>query len=255
MAAPLGRDGATGLPGAVHVLGDPPALAAAAAAWLSERSATAVATRGRVSVSLAGGGTPKTLYELLASPPWRDRIAWERWEVYYGDERACPPDDPESNHHMAATALLDHVPVPAGSVHRMEGESPDLDAAAARYADLMARLLPTGPGGAPRLDVVLLGLGTNGHTASLFPGTPALGVHDRWAVRGRADYRPYNRITLTYPTLNAGASVAFLVAGSEKVPALRGVRDGTVPAAGVVPEDGELLWFLDEEAAEGLEAS
>jgi 6-phosphogluconolactonase len=132
----------------------------------------------------------------------------------------------------------------------MEGERADLDAAASQYETILSLTSPAGtPGSPPRLDCILLGLGENGHTASLFPGDPSLEVRDRWAVRSRADYAPYDRITVTFPVLNAAAHVAFLVAGAAKADALRGVIQGTVPAAGVRPVDGELRWFLDAAAA------
>jgi 6-phosphogluconolactonase len=134
----------------------------------------------------------------------------------------------------------------------MEAERPDLDAAAAEYSQLLAATLPPGPGGAPRLDVILLGLGENGHTASLFPGEPAIDVVDVWATRGRADYEPYDRITLTLPTINAAAAVAFMVTGASKREAFADVAAGTAPAALVAPRDGELHWFLDDAAAQTL---
>jgi len=147
------------------------------------------------------------------------------------------------------TTLLSHVPIDPGHVHRMPGERPDLDAAAIEYSALMAGSLPSGPGGAPRLDVILLGLGENGHTASLFPGTPALEVTDRWATRGLADYEPFDRITLTYPAINATAAVAFMVTGAAKHEALLATARGEVPASRVRPTDGTLTWFLDAAAA------
>jgi 6-phosphogluconolactonase len=170
--------------------------------------------------------------------------------VYFGDERACPPDDPSSNYRMARQALLDLVPIAPERIHRMEGERSDLDAAAAEYsAVLQATCPPAAASAAPLLDCILLGLGEDGHTASLFPGEPVLEVFDRWAARARADYAPYDRITLTYPVLNAAAHVAFLVTGAAKGGALRGVVQGTVPAGGVHPAQGELRWFLDAAAA------
>jgi 6-phosphogluconolactonase len=154
---------------------------------------------------------------------------------------------------MAREALLDLVPIPADQVHRIEADRADLDAAAAEYGTILSSTSPAAtPGSPPRLDCILLGLGENGHTASLFPGDPSLEVRDRWAVRSRADYAPYDRITLTFPVLNAAAHVAFLVTGATKTEALLGVIRGTVPAAGVRPVDGELRWFLDTAAAAGL---
>jgi 6-phosphogluconolactonase len=159
-----------------------------------------------------------------------------------------PPEDPQSNYRLLNDTMLSRVAVPPGQVHRMEAERPDLDNAAADYS----RLLEAEAGNPPRFDVVLLGLGVDGHTASLFPGTAALDVGEVWATRGQATDQPVDRITLTLPALNAAAHVAFLVTGPTKADALRGVIDGTVPAARVRPQDGELLWFLDSSAARSL---
>ncbi|MDQ6847540.1 MAG: 6-phosphogluconolactonase [Candidatus Dormibacteraeota bacterium] len=232
------------LPGEVRVLTDPIALAAAAADWIARRCHNVE----RFSIAVTGGNTPHFLYEALASSTFRTSIDWRRWHVYWGDERAVPPDDEQSNYRLVVDTLLSKVPVPDEQVHRMEAERPDLDAAAAGYA----RLLEEQCGRPPRLDVVLLGLGSDGHTASLFPGTTALRVEDTWATTGRAASLPFERVTLTLPALNAAAQVAFLVTGAGKADALRGVVDGTVPAARVRPDRGELIWFLDTAAALSL---
>jgi 6-phosphogluconolactonase len=228
---------------------DAQAVADEVASWVTGAAQRAVDEHGSFSIALAGGSTPRLLYDVLAGPAWRDRVAWPSWHVYFGDERACPPDDPSSNYHLAETTLLRRVPIDPTRVHRMPAEQADLDAAAITYSALMASSLPAGASGAPRLDVVLLGLGENGHTASLFPGTPALEVTDRWATRGLADYEPYDRMTLTYPTINAAAAVAFMVTGSAKVAALAATARGEVPASRVSPTDGVLFWFLDAAAA------
>ena len=239
-----------GLPGAASVTADPAGVAGAAADWVLAVAARAISERHRFGIALAGGSTPRALYQLLAASPRREGSDWRGWEVYFGDERACPPDDPGSNYRMAREALLDLVPIPSERIHRMEAERPELDAAAAEYAALLASTCPPAAAGAPpRLDCILLGLGENGHTASLFPGEPSLEVTDRWAVRSRADYAPFDRITLTFPVLNAAAHVAFLVTGAAKTEALRGVIQGSVPAARVHPTNGELRWFLDLAAA------
>lgn len=217
--------------------------------WIAAQARHAVDDHGSFSIALSGGSTPRLLNEMLAGREWRDRIDWSAWDVYFADERACPPDDPASNYALAETTLLSHVPVDPGRVHRMPGERDDLDAAAAEYSDLLARSLPASAGGAPRLDLVLLGLGENGHTASLFPGTPALEVTDRWATRGLADYAPFDRITLTYPTINAAAGVGFMVTGAGKHEALAATARGEVPASRIRPADGMLVWFLDAAAA------
>jgi 6-phosphogluconolactonase len=237
------------LPGAVEVGSDAAALAARAAEWVVETEAAAIASRGAFTIALAGGSTPMALYQRLASAPHRDRLDWSRWHVYFGDERACAPDHPESNYRLARETLLGHVPIPPAQVHRMEAERPDLDAAATEYSVLLEATLPTGPAGAPRLDCILLGIGTDGHTASLFPGTPALDVVDAWAARGLATYAPYDRTTVTLPLIDGGGTVAFLVSGESKRTALAGVVAGTVPAARVRPTHGELRWFLDRAAA------
>jgi len=245
--------GTAELPGTVSVAADPAGVAAAAADWLLDLAGDAITRSGRFAIALAGGSTPRSLYSLLATAPRRERTDWARWEFFFGDERACPPDDPGSNYRMAREALLDHVPVAAGRVHRMEGEREDLDLAAADYAAVLAATCASGAAGdAPRLDAVLLGLGENGHTASLFPGDPVLEVTDRWAARARADYAPFDRITLTFPVLNAARNVAFLVTGAAKGDALRGVAAGTVPAARVRPAEGDLRWFLDTAAAASI---
>lgn len=237
----------TSLPGEVRVLNDPIAVAAAAAQWLSERSAAKTPT---FRIAVSGGTTPQFLYEALASSTYRDGIDWSRWQVFFSDERAVPPDDPQSNHRLLHDTLLTRVPLPAEQVHRIEAERTDIDAATADYSRLLEEEAQSRP---PRLDVVLLGLGGDGHTASLFPGSPALEVEDVWATRSRADYAPFDRITITFPTINAAATVAFLVTGAGKGDALRGVVEGRVPAALVRPTEGSLLWFLDAAAAHTLD--
>jgi 6-phosphogluconolactonase len=245
-------DAGTGLPGVVNVLATAADLAEESASWLSRVSEEAREEHGYFAVALTGGTTPRRFYERLTGLPFVDAVAWAEWMVFFGDERAVPPSDPQSNYHMAYEALLSHVPVMPERVHRMEAERPDRDAAADEYAALLADTLPRGPGGAPRLHCTLLGLGENGHVASLFPGTPALDVQRRWVVPGRADYAPYDRLTFTFPTINASEFVAVLVSGGAKGEALRGVIEGTVPAARVRPKDGTLLWFLDEAAAASI---
>ena len=213
------------------VVYDTPELAVRAAADLF----TALAPE---TVALAGGSTPKALYGLLASDDYRDRTDWDRVEVFFGDERAVPPNHPDSNYGMAHKSLLDLVPADPDLVHRMEADASDLDDAADRYS----QLLPA------RLDLVLLGMGTDGHTASLFPGQDALDEQERRCVPTVA---PNNgrRLTLTYPTLNAARHVLFLVLGGDKKPSLDRVRSGSnLPAGRIEPANGDVTWIVDQAA-------
>lgn len=228
---------------------DAEALARTAAEELAGAARDAVAARGAFTVALAGGSTPRRLYALLADPtaPYRARIPWDRTHVFFGDERPVPPDDPDSNYGMARRALLAHVP--AASVHRIRGEQPG--AAAAYEAELRAFFrLPAGAA-PPRLDVVLLGLGADGHTASLFPGTDAVGEAERWVVSPFVPQLGTRRTTLTLPVLNRARRVLFLVSGADKAPALAralGAGAPPVPAARVRPEGGA-VWLVDAAAA------
>lgn len=231
----------TELPGEARVLTDPIATAAEVAGWLAEQCRDSDTFR----IAVSGGSTPRFLFEALASSTFRESIDWASWHVFFCDERAVAPDHPQSNYRLVHDALLSKVAIPVGQVHRMEAERGDIDSAAAEYS----QLLENECGAPPRLEVVLLGLGTDGHTASLFPGTPALEVDSMWATRGRGPEEPVDRITLTLPTLNAAARAAFLVTGAAKADALRGVVSGTVPAARVRPNHGQLFWFLDAAAA------
>jgi 6-phosphogluconolactonase len=241
----------------VRVYADAATLATAAADLFAETASAAVAAHGRFCVALSGGATPQALYQLLAAPPHRDRIDWPRTFVFWGDERCVPPDHPDSNYGMTRAALLAHVPVPQAQVFRMEGEAADTAAAAARYEQNLRQVFALAPGEWPRLDLVLLGLGRDGHTASLFPHTAALGVTDRLVVANRVDTLDVTRITLTAPTINHAARVVFLVAGPDKAEPLAAVLDGPrrpddLPAQLIAPVDGELLWLVDRAAAARL---
>lgn len=223
---------------------DPQSLAEAAARWIAD---TFAARPGRLAVSLSGGSTPKTLYETLARPPFRDRMPWDRVHWFWGDERFVPPDDPRSNALMIRTAMLDHVPVPAENIHVIPTVGLSPEAAAAAY-DATLRAFAAERPGAPLFDLVLMGLGTNGHTASLFPGDPALQERTAWAVAVTPPGEP-TRITLTWPPLESCRQAAFLVAGAEKRAVVAAVRaaDMRLPAAHYHPT-GQLLWWLDEAA-------
>lgn len=213
----------------------------------------AVAARGRFTVALAGGSTPRETYHRLAQPPLAAQMPWDRTLVFFGDERGVPPDHPESNYGMAHAALLSRVPIPAERVFRIPGEGADPETVAADYARTLAEVLGVRRGEIPRLDLVLLGLGVDGHTASLFPGSPVLKETFRTvaAVHAAAASLP-QRFTLTYPILNTAGCVIYLVAGAEKakvVKAALGDRAGGLPAAMVHPGDGRLLWIVDRAAA------
>jgi 6-phosphogluconolactonase len=241
---------AAGYPPVVRVFPDRAALAQGAAAEVARIVSDAVAARGRAAVALAGGTTPRETYEVLAHPPWRDRVPWAALDVFFGDERWVPSSDPRSNLRMARESLLNHVPVDPAHVHSPRTELSDLAEVAADYAQQIIAHVPPGPSGWPRFDLVLLGLGADGHTASLFPGDPAL-EETRVAVAPvpRApDGLP--RITLTLPAINAARGVLFLVAGADKSAALQRVlqRGESMPARLVRgPESVE--WLLDREAA------
>ncbi|MBM4440037.1 MAG: 6-phosphogluconolactonase [Candidatus Rokubacteria bacterium] len=232
---------------------DTAALADAAAAAILEAAQTAVREHGRFTIALAGGATPASTYTRLAQSPFVDAMPWDRTWVFFGDERMVPPHHPESNFRMADERLLSKVPLDADHVFRMRGEAEDSDAAASDYTK---QLLDTCPerrgGGMPRLDLVLLGVGVDGHTASLFPGSPAVRETFRpvVAVHAAAAAIP-ERLTLTFPVINAAARVFVLVAGPEKAKVVKAVlADRALTPAGMVrPTDGELRWYLDAAAA------
>jgi 6-phosphogluconolactonase len=228
------------------VAADLASLATAAAADIRALAAAAIAARGRFRVALAGGSTPRALYPHLVTG-----IDWTRADVFFGDERAVPPDDPQSNYRMARETLLDPARVPEANVFRWRAEAADLDGAARDYEQaLRARGEP------PWLDLALLGLGPDGHTASLFPGTPALQVEDRLAVAVEVPALATRRLTLTYPALLGAAHVMFLVTGREKRTALAEVlRPGsTLPAARVIQRSTPVRILCDAEAAQDIKS-
>jgi 6-phosphogluconolactonase len=229
----------------VHVFPDLEALSRAAAERFVSLAEGAVPFR----VALSGGSTPRRLYELLAAPPFRDQVPWPHTHLFWGDERCVPPDHPDSNYRMARESLLERAPIPARNVHRIRGELAPQEAAAAYEATLRTEL---GAGG--RLDLVLLGMGEDGHTASLFPGSPALHEQTRWVMAQEVEKLGAWRITLTPPIINAAANVLFVVAGGGKAGRLRQalVRPGQeelLPAQMVRPAEGRLLWLVDRAAA------
>ncbi len=213
----------------------------------------AVSARGRFSVALAGGSTPGSTYRLLAQPPYRDQVSWQDVHLFWGDERCVPPDDPESNYRLARESLIEMVPIPAENVHRVRGElKPE---AAARAYDVELQRYFCGP--RPRLDLVVLGLGSDGHTASLFPGSPLLEETNEVVAAVQAQYegRPAWRVTLTLAAINAARQVLFLASGADKaaiVASVLGSAGGSLPAQRVCPVAGRVVWLIDGAAAAEL---
>jgi 6-phosphogluconolactonase len=203
-----------------------------------------------VTLALSGGSTPRKMHEMLAR---KERIDWSNVHVFWGDERAVPPDDAESNYRMARETLLDSVGIPDANIHRLKGEL-NPEEAADEYEKALRSVFRLLPGDIPRFDVIVLGMGADGHTASLFPGTDALTKSDRLVVANHVPQLDTVRLTFTLPVLNAARLVLFMVAGADKSAASRQCMIGqNVPPAGLVrPVDGDLHWFLDSSAAAGL---
>jgi 6-phosphogluconolactonase len=237
----------------IDVYPDLESLSRAAAALLVKQANLAVAARGRFSVALSGGATPRRTYELLAASPLKDQAPWSRVHVFWGDERCVPLNDSRSNARLAKEAWLDLVPIPADQIYPMDcAQDP---AAAARQYE--AKLREFFAGQPPILDLVLLGLGEDGHTASLFPGAAVLKEGERWAAAVHVAEQDLYRVTLTAPLINQAAVVAFLVAGGAKAGVLREVLHGPrnparLPAQLIQPHHGELLWLTDLAAAARL---
>jgi 6-phosphogluconolactonase len=236
------------------VVDGPDALADSAAHAIVDTALQAVKARDRFMIALAGGGTPRTTYQRLAQPPLRERMPWARTWVFFGDERGVPPTHSDSNYRMASEAMLSRVPLPAPHVVRIRGEaSDDSDAAAAEYGRRLIEVFGSKRGELPRFDLILLGMGVDGHTASLFPGSPVLKEVFRpvAAVHAGAASIP-QRFTFTLPLINAAACVMFLVAGSEKAKVVKAAltEPGSgLPASLVRPTNGRLVWLLDRAAA------
>jgi len=236
----------------IRIYPDFESLSRSAAELFVELAAASVKARGKFSVALAGGNTPRRTYELLSQNPFRDQVAWNRAHIFWGDERCVPVDDPRSNARMAQQAFLEHVPVPSAGVHPIEcAEMPR--EAAHRYESLLRDFFAGGP---TRLDIVFLGLGENGHTASLFPFTPALGEQERWISQVYAAEQNIYRVTMTAPIINHARAVVFIVSSASKARVLKEVLEGPrdpmrLPAQLIRPElqGGELFWLVDKSAA------
>jgi 6-phosphogluconolactonase len=245
---------ATGTASNIRVLENVKEVARAAANCFVDIAQSSISALGRFSVVLAGGSTPRRTYELLASEEYRKRITWPKVHIFFGDERCVPPTDATSNYRMADEAMISLLPIPPQNIHRMAGEGDAVANASLYQSDLQtffdeARW--------PRFDLVLLGMGDDGHTASLFPGTRALSEQEAWVLANWVEKLNAYRITLTAPAINHAANVVFLVTGVGKanslLQVLRGARDPQkLPAQLIHPMDGSLLWLVDEAAAGDL---
>ena len=244
----------------IQVARDKEALAHVVAEHVVMVATDSVSARGLFTIALAGGSTPEPVYRKLAREEFSSRIDWKRAQIFWGDERCVPPDDSESNYRMARAALLDHVLLPAENIHRICGEI-EPDHAASEYARELENIFggDTTRGGSPPdgFDLVLLGMGDDGHTASLFPLQPAVTEQKRWVMAQRPDGATLWRITLTPVVINAAKNIAFIVSGEDKAPRVKEVLHGTrqpskLPAQAIMPTSGEIVWFLDKAAAVSL---
>ncbi|MBI3484530.1 MAG: 6-phosphogluconolactonase [Acidobacteria bacterium] len=240
----------------VLVCADTKEVARAVAKRFVQMSREFKAGDGAFRVALSGGRTPQLLYQLLAGDEFSGQIDWSSVHVFWGDERCVPPEHPESNYGMARRELLSQVPIPRENVHRMEAERPDIKQAARDYEEVLRRFLPMDAQGFPRFHLILLGLGLDGHTASLFPSWSAWHDAPGWVCAPEVESAGVRRMTLTLPVLNAAHHVVFMVTGEDKAGILRRVvKDGEqrLPAQRVRPVAGDLLFIVDVAAAARLE--
>jgi 6-phosphogluconolactonase len=238
----------------IRILATAEEVARAAADSFTDIALAAISAEGRFSVALAGGSTPKRTYQLLTSPSYRDRIDWSKVHIFFGDERCVPPTHPDSNYRMVAETMLSRLPIPEENVHRMIGEG-DAHANASLYESELQTFFDAAPW--PRFNLVLLGMGDDGHTASLFPESDALKENRAWVAANWVEKFKTYRITLTVPAINHAANIIFLVAGASKVERLREVLRGTrdpfrLPAQLIQPVAGSLVWLVDKVAAARL---
>jgi 6-phosphogluconolactonase len=242
----------------LRVVPDAASLFQAGAEQFASAAAASIETTGSFSVALSGGSTPRGMFALLAGNGFRGRVRWDRVFFFWGDERHVPPDHPDSNFRMAREALLSHLSLREDQVFRIPAENPDAAAAAYEYEVTMRRYFGLSDGQFPRFDLVLLGMGPEGHTASLFPGTKALLEQTRVVVANWVGKFNTHRITMTAPAINAAARVLFLIGGEDKAPALKAVLEGPLepsqlPAQLIQPGNGSLLWLCDRAAAQLLQ--
>ena len=242
----------------IRILADGAAIARRVAQEFVQAAADAVRTRGSFNVALAGGSTPKALYSLLVNDPaLRSQVPWDKMHLLFGDERHVPPDHPDSNFRMATETMISKAPVKPEQVTRIKGEYPDAGQAALEYEKALREYFKLKDGEYPRFDLVLVGMGNEGHTLSLFPGTKALHADGRIAVRNWVGKLYAERITLTAPAASNAARVIFMVTGADKAPALKGVLEGPfepeqLPAQLLQPKNGKLLWVVDTAAGSML---
>ncbi|HSG81591.1 MAG TPA: 6-phosphogluconolactonase [Gemmatimonadota bacterium] len=239
----------------VRVFQDPDAVARAAANEFARLAAARAEAAGTFNVALSGGSTPRRLFTLLAGEPYAGQVPWTHVQFFWGDERTVPPGHPDSNYGMAREALLSRVPSPAANVHRIQGEL-DPDEAARAYESEIRHCFQLGAEQLPRFDLALLGMGADGHTASLFPGSPALREQRRLVVAPWVEKLETRRVTLTCPVFNNAAFILFLVTGADKAETLRAVLEGPgdrYPAQLIRPAQGELYWYIDSAAGRLLE--
>jgi 6-phosphogluconolactonase len=243
-------------PADLRRLTTPQDLFQAAAEEVLHAASDAIAQRGRFAIALSGGSTPKNLYTLIAANASAS-LPWDRMFFFWGDERHVPPDDPDSNYRMAKETLLSKIPIPPANIFPILAENPDASAAAAAYEQTLRKFFVLAPGEFPRFDLILLGLGPDGHTASLFPETAALQEKSRLVVANWVEKLKTSRITFTLPVLNAARCIAFLVSGTDKAEVLHEVLEGNssgekYPSKLVQPSDGQVIWFVDRAAASEL---
>lgn len=246
------------MPREIQVLDSASSVAEAGALHFIRICNSSVKANGKFSVVLSGGSTPKGMLSLLATEEYKKQVPWDKCHFFWGDERSVPPTHGDSNYKMATDALLSHIPAVPSHIHRMEAEKADINQAAQEYQDKIANYfnIPNS-GSPPQFDLLYLGMGPDGHTASLFPETSALAEKNRWVVSNFVPKFNTNRMTFTFPIINQAKNVIFLVAGKDKVPALKEVLQGkpaieTYPSQGINPANGSLLWLIDVDASSGL---
>jgi 6-phosphogluconolactonase len=227
-----------------------------AANLFTDLAAEFAESQGRFSVALSGGSTPKGMFSLLATDPYRSRIDWSKVHLFWGDERSVPPDHKDSNYRMANEAMISKVPIPPENVHRMKAEESDINAAAADYEALLKKHFNLKEGEMPRFDLLLLGMGDDGHTASLFPGTKALSEKQRLVVPNWVEKFNTNRMTFSAPAINNARTILFMAAGEGKRGPLKEVLSGEpnpnlYPSQLIQATDGRVIWMVDEAAVGG----